>query len=587
MPLFLTSALPFLAHDHASAAAFLTCRYHNFHGSMIPEFLSDEERVQKFCKARQHNRQSKYQLTMAGETRQYKNCYKLFVQTPLMQFSPSLLLHEGTCAESVIKSLLATKYFTRSLQRVRFVDPDVPLTKDLFQDLSQVRSLTDLDLGWIAVEDEHMEVIINSFPSLETLTIHDCEKIEGDLNKNQEDSSLSQQAPLATNTTVRTLTLYKVVASTAVKLVPRFTNVRKLTMGPYDDPELDLHPLCSSLPLLSDLFLKGFTIKNTESLKNLGRLSSIEFSLCSIPDLNFLEDQSNGTAAFPQLRTLWISDWRNRLISSFASLVHAPNLEALSITSDAFNNGCLKYLENMVHLRKLDLRSCDIQGDLSLKRLLQSLAGLEELDLSGCSIGNECAILQALYNRHSQLRVLNLDSCELVDADLKGIGALKNSLEELVLSSNEELTTEALVHCSGLKRLKSLRLGFCDGVDDLSPLGGCVNLGNLDVTYCSQLTDDSFKIFSEEPNSFPNLQSLEICTASKLTGKTLEHLSKNNHLVYQLKDLHFNMKLTNVLESSETARNNICKLQGLRKLDKAGSAKTELMRRLKNIEQMF
>ena len=46
MPLFLTNALPLLGHDHASAAAFLTCRHHNFHSSMIPEFLSDEEGVE-------------------------------------------------------------------------------------------------------------------------------------------------------------------------------------------------------------------------------------------------------------------------------------------------------------------------------------------------------------------------------------------------------------------------------------------------------------------------------------------------------------------------------------------------------------
>ena len=50
MLLLLTSTLPFLAHDHASAVAFLTCRSHNYHGSIIPEFLSDEERVDWYQK---------------------------------------------------------------------------------------------------------------------------------------------------------------------------------------------------------------------------------------------------------------------------------------------------------------------------------------------------------------------------------------------------------------------------------------------------------------------------------------------------------------------------------------------------------
>ena len=52
MHLFLTGVLPFLAHDHGSAAAFLTCRSHNFHASIIPEILSDEERVKSFSEAR-------------------------------------------------------------------------------------------------------------------------------------------------------------------------------------------------------------------------------------------------------------------------------------------------------------------------------------------------------------------------------------------------------------------------------------------------------------------------------------------------------------------------------------------------------
>ena len=89
MHLFLTGVLPFLAHDHAAAVAFLTCRHHNFHASIIPEFLSDEERTMTFCRARQQDQ------LQTDEEQQYKNLYNLFVQTPLMQFSPSLIVSQS------------------------------------------------------------------------------------------------------------------------------------------------------------------------------------------------------------------------------------------------------------------------------------------------------------------------------------------------------------------------------------------------------------------------------------------------------------------------------------------------------------
>ena len=171
MPLLVTNVLPFLAHNHPLAAAFLICRRKNFHASIIPEFLSDEERVKSFCEARQQN-----QLE-ADYRRQCANVYNLFVQTPLMQFSPSLTLRRADCFESILKPLLATKYFTRTLQRCSF-GSEVRIHYGLLQSLSKVRSLIKLDLGENDVENHHLEIIVNSFPSLETLTIQNANRLE-------------------------------------------------------------------------------------------------------------------------------------------------------------------------------------------------------------------------------------------------------------------------------------------------------------------------------------------------------------------------------------------------------------------------
>ena len=124
-----------------------------------------------------------------------------------------------------------------------------------------------------------------------------------------------------------------------------------------------------------------------------------------------------------------------------------------------------------------------------------------------------------------------------------------------------------------------------------------MNLEELNVPHCDGLTDDSFKVFSEEPNSFPNLRVLNLSNCAQLTEKVFEHLSKNNYLTYQLKELAVR-GMSEVLSSSSTARNNICQLQGLRRLrgvvfdfmmgasNKEIEVMVELLRWLRNIEEL-
>ena len=243
MQLFLTGVLPFLAHDHASAVAFLTCRHHNFHSSIVPEFLSDEERVKSFCRARQSN-----ELEGDGlET--YSNLYNLFVQTPLMQFSPALMLLDKDCTEPILKPLLETKYFTRSLQRCFVQTPlwyevEVSLTNDLLQGLSTVQSLTKLDLGESKVENHHLEIIVNFSPSLETLTIDNARCLDY-----RSAISMNSPAPSATKT-LRSLTMHGVGGSFAAQFIPHFPNLRTLDLfGWSSHDEFDLLSLSSSLSL--------------------------------------------------------------------------------------------------------------------------------------------------------------------------------------------------------------------------------------------------------------------------------------------------------------------------------------------------
>ena len=166
------------------------------------------------------------------------------------------------------------------------------------------------------------------------------------------------------------------------------------------------------------------------------------------------------------------------------------------------------------------------------------------------------------------------------------------------------------MHCKYLAKLKILDLEST-GINNLSPLfyyeyknvlnrhgvterlrvlKGCLKLEELDVSWNS-LTDESFRVFSEEPNSFPNLSVLYMHQCDTRTG-VFEHLSKNNHLVHRLKELNVR-GMRKILLSSETARKNLCQLQGLRQLhvtqsrDNSNASKDlkrKLMRELKNLE---
>ena len=587
MHLFLTGVLPFLAHNHPSAAAFLTCRHRNFHSSMIPEFLSDEERVELFCEARQQNQ------LRAVKTEQSSKLYTLFIQTPLMQFSSSLVLRQKDCVESILKPLLAMKYFSRTLQDCAV---KCPLSNGLFECLSQVQSLTKLDLVWL--ESQHLEIIVSSFPSLDTLTIQyaDCLRAQA-----------ISSPPSAITRSLRSLTIRDVEPLFASQFVSKFPNLETLILTARAKDhfrsvkeELDLCPLSSSLPLLTDMTLEYFILTDIGSLKELSRLSLLSINACELPDssLSFLAQENS----LPRLTTLRIIGDYFRLSNvSFASLSHASNLHVLKIKETMFNNSCLKYLNNMIHLRSLDLSESEITGvRRPMNALMQNLFQLEELNLHFCRIGGQGAIAGALYSTHSRLRVLNLSSCGLVDGDLKGIGALKNTLEVLDLGSNLGLTSGGLMHCSNLVKLRKLDLRTCNSINDLSPLKDCVNLEELDVAICIRLTDDSFKVFSEEPTSFSNLRMFRVSSGEKLTGKVLEHLANNHHLVYQLRDLDVG-GMSKILTSSATARNSLCQLKGLRRLRGVASRsclaspvsesdqnklKGELMQSLKNLERV-
>jgi len=94
------------------------------------------------------------------------------------------------------------------------------------------------------------------------------------------------------------------------------------------------------------------------------------------------------------------------------------------------------------------------------------------------------------------------------------------------------------------------------------------------------------KFSNEEPNSFPNLHELSLSHCEQLNEKVFEHLSKNNHLVCQLKELDAG-GMSEIISSSPSALNNICQLKGLRRLYGMVSVDEQILQRLKNRDVVY
>jgi hypothetical protein len=116
----------------------------------------------------------------------------------------------------------------------------------------------------------------------------------------------------------------------------------------------------------------------------------------------------------------------------------------------------------------------------------------------------------------TEINQLSAHSAGLTDADMVHLEKFIN-LTHLELNVNTKITDDSLRYLSGLKKLESLSLFFCPGLNGsgLAFLADLDRLVNLNIGNNRNLTDDSLKHLQE-------LNSLEILLASPLNGITDE-----------------------------------------------------------------
>lgn len=113
-------------------------------------------------------------------------------------------------------------------------------------------------------------------------------------------------------------------------------------------------------------------------------------------------------------------------------------------------------------IEQLTVEECPSLSSPELGVALAKASSLHTLLLSYGTISTD--VVRAICNSKS-IRVLSLRAMNLTDADLGEVGRLA-SLEQLVLASNDKLTSEGLRAISTLSHLRVLNIGECTGVDD-------------------------------------------------------------------------------------------------------------------------
>lgn len=246
--------------------------------------------------------------------------------------------------------------------------------------------------------------------------------------------------------------------------------------------------------LVSPLSILNYTVG--------GVIEKVEFNDAYIEEL-VLEQLMYGSYTTIYSNDLWSITELSvaETASDLSDLRHMLYLEDLTISGQEITD--LSFLENLSHLKRLDLSGCSILADLDV---LGTLPALEELYLEGCSISS----ISFLENAPA-LKILNLGSNAI--GNLSALSSV-TTLQQLDLANN---AVSDLTPLSGLTELTWLNLAE-NVLTDMTPLGTCSKLTGLDVSD-NKLTSiaavqnlTGLNSFRAEKNQITDCAALALCT---------------------------------------------------------------------------
>ncbi|KAL7580137.1 hypothetical protein ACA910_012894 [Epithemia clementina (nom. ined.)] len=259
-------------------------------------------------------------------------------------------------------------------------------------------------------------------------------------------------------------------------------------------------------------------------LRHLPALEELYLDSCPISDsaIGHLADSN----VVPNLSSLDLADTDLTDIG-LAHIAKFEKLTRLSLFYCNISNSGLRHLSRLTNLCSLNLDSRDIsdEGLRHLPKQLKSLdifsgritdtgcghiakiTSLETLELCGGGVGDlGCTLLATLEN----LTSLNLSQNERISNRGAAALAALDNLEHLNVS-NTRVNSSALRFFSGLRKLRSLAIYGCEGVDNTT---GVTNLQNdLPTLKCIRVhtcPEDEGKVIAEEVQSDGPMSSAEM-----------------------------------------------------------------------------
>ncbi|KAJ3437319.1 f-box and leucine-rich repeat protein [Anaeramoeba flamelloides] len=314
-----------------------------------------------------------------------------------------------------------------------------------------------------------------------------------------------------------------------------------------------LYPTIGSLTLSDNLMITDVGIEKVGLFVN-NSLSSIDFSGCTLTDrtISILNNHFHSLQTVNLSRVEMITDKGivSLVKSSGATLVNLIFSGCTLITDTCVN--CIA--ENCPKLRSLDLTRChrvtgksflnlskkcekllsvsisrclDISPE-SLEKASEYLKKLNVFVVSKCqqfSDNNFCAMIQNM----KKLKRLDISGCVMITNQfITQLSENSKRLEMLSISGCKNITNEGMIDLvRSSKKLKTLFLDHCDQLTDIFAIElskNCIIEG-LDISYCSEITDNSIIKFAEKWGT--NLRSLNISGCNKVTNVSIEALATN------------------------------------------------------------
>ncbi|KZT13083.1 RNI-like protein [Laetiporus sulphureus 93-53] len=249
------------------------------------------------------------------------------------------------------------------------------------------------------------------------------------------------------------------------------------------------------------------------------------------------------------------SDLSDSLLSRLAHCVRLERLTLINCTSIS-DDGLTRVLPCCPNLVALDLTGLSDITDRSIVALASSAKRLQGINLGGCRMLTDVSILALAANTPLLRRIKLSNVDKITDAAMSAIAKSCPLLLEIDLNNCRLITDSAVrdiwLHCA---QLRELRLSHCveltdaafpaplkpeitfvpgfrpfpsskpSASDELLPLrlSRIVELRMLDLTACSQITDDAIEGIV---TAAPRLRNLVLAKCAQITDRAVESICK-------------------------------------------------------------